>query len=95
VGFAIGEPHRREGVAWIATLGVHPDFQRRGVGQRLLAELEARLAVPVLKLTVRQSNQAAIALYRKFGYAPVHLWEYYYSGGEAGLVMEKRRAADS
>ena len=91
VGFVIGEPHLHEGFAWIATLGVHPEFQRRGIAQRLLADAEARLTPPVLKLTVRQSNLPAIALYQKFGYAPVSRWERYYSGSEAGIVMEKRR----
>jgi ribosomal-protein-alanine N-acetyltransferase len=91
VGFVMGDAHRREGFAWIATIGVHPEFQRRGIGAQLLAEAEARLSVPVLKLTVRQSNAPAIALYRKSGYAPVRVWERYYSGDEAGIVMEKRR----
>jgi ribosomal-protein-alanine N-acetyltransferase len=91
VGFVIGDPRRREGFAWIATLGVHPDFRRRGLGARLLAEAEARLPVPLLKLTVRQSNTPAIALYKQFGYMPVRVWERYYSGDEAGIVMEKRR----
>jgi ribosomal protein S18 acetylase RimI-like enzyme len=91
VGLVVAEPHPRAGCAVIATLGVHPEFQRRGIGQHLLVEAEARLAPPVLQLTVRQSNDAAIALYRKFGYAQVNVWERYYSGGEAGVVMEKRR----
>jgi ribosomal protein S18 acetylase RimI-like enzyme len=91
VGFVIGEPHPNDGYAWIATLGVHPEFQRQGIGERLLVEAEARLTPPLLKLTVRQSNTSAIALYQKFGYASVSRWERYYSGGEAGIVMEKRR----
>jgi ribosomal-protein-alanine N-acetyltransferase len=91
VGFAMGEPHLEEGYAWIATLGIHPDFQRQGLGARLLAEAEARLAPPLLKLTVRQSNLPAIRLYKKAGYTPVHTWDNYYAGGEAGIVMEKRR----
>jgi len=91
VGFVMGEPHSAEGYAWIATLGVHPDFQRQGIGARLLRETEARLAPPLLKLTVRQSNLPAIKLYEKFGYLPVHTWERYYASGEAGIVMEKRR----
>jgi len=94
VGLVIGEPHPYEGFAWIATIGVHPEFQRQGIGASLLAEAEARLKVPLLKLTVRQSNTPAIALYQKFGYAPVSHWERYYSGGEAGVVMEKRRTTD-
>ena len=94
VGLVVGEPHPYEGFAWIATIGVHPEFQRQGIGASLLAEAEARLKVPLLKLTVRQSNTPAIALYQKFGYAPVSHWERYYSDGEAGVVMEKRRTTD-
>jgi len=91
VGFVMGEPHPNEGYAWIATLGVHPEFQRQGIGARLLAETEARMATPLIKLTVRQSNLPAIKLYEKFGYVPVHTWERYYASGEAGIVMEKQR----
>ncbi|MCC7360948.1 MAG: GNAT family N-acetyltransferase [Anaerolineales bacterium] len=90
VGFVMGDPHPSRGFAWIATLGVHPDFQRRGIGARLLAATETRLTTPRLKLTVRRSNAAAIALYRKFGYEPVSVLNRYYAKGEAGLLMEKQ-----
>ncbi len=92
IGFVMGEPKPAQKFAWIATLGVHPDFQRRGIATRLLNEVEARLTVPLITLTVRESNHGAIALYRQFGYAPVGRWERYYAGGEAGVVMEKRRS---
>jgi [ribosomal protein S18]-alanine N-acetyltransferase len=91
VGFVMGEPKPAQRFAWIATLGVHPDYQRRGIATQLLTAVEARLSVPLIKLTVRQSNTGALALYRRFGYSPVDRWERYYSGGEAGVVMEKRR----
>jgi len=91
VGFAMGEPHPDQGYAWIATLGIHPDFQRQGLGACLLAAVEAGLTTPLIKLTVRQSNLPAIKLYEKAGYLPVQTWENYYAGGEAGIVMEKRR----
>ncbi len=91
VGFVMGNPSQRQGHSWIATLGVHPDFQRRGIGARLLAEAEARLSTPLVKLTVRRSNAAAIHLYEKFNYRAVDTWEHYYADGEAGVVMEKRR----
>jgi ribosomal-protein-alanine N-acetyltransferase len=90
-GLVIGEAVPFANYAWIVTLGVLPDYQRRGLGARLLAEAEARLRSPVLKLTVRQSNRTAMALYEKFGYAPAGRHEHYYSGGETGIVMEKRR----
>jgi ribosomal protein S18 acetylase RimI-like enzyme len=91
VGFVIGDPRRREGFSWIATLGVHPAYQRRGIGARLLAETEARLPTPLVKLTVRRSNSGAIKLYEKSGYLRVEVWERYYADGEPGVVMEKRR----
>lgn len=92
IGFIIGEHHPQEGCAWIATLGVLPEFQRRGIGARLLAETEARLNTEVIKLTVRESNAGAIALYQQFGYRLSHPLRNYYTGGETGLVMQKVRA---
>ena len=68
VGFIYGDPRPSQGFAWISTVGVHPDFQRRGLGAALLTAAEAQLTTPILKLTVRQSNLGAIALYEKFGY---------------------------
>ncbi len=89
VGFVMGDPRPSQGFSWIATIGVHPDFQRRGLGARLLAAAEAALTTPRIRLTVRRSNAGAIALYEKFGYQQTAVWDYYYAGGEAGIVMEK------
>jgi len=90
-GLVVGEPRPTEGVGWVATIGVHPHFQRRGVGQALLGAVEAALPQAVIKLTVRRSNAAAIALYHKFGYKRVGVWQGYYARGEDGLVMEKAK----
>jgi ribosomal protein S18 acetylase RimI-like enzyme len=91
VGFVMGDPRPGQGFSWIATIGVHPDFQRQGIGARLLAAVEAALTTPRVKLTVRRSNLGAIALYEKFGYKSTAIWDHYYAGGEAGIVMEKQR----
>ena len=91
VGFVMGDPQPSQGFSWIATIGVHPDFQRRGIGGRLLAAAEAALSTPRIRLTVRRSNLGAIALYQKFGYQQTSVWEHYYAGGEAGIVMEKQK----
>ncbi len=93
IGFVIAEPRRWQGLAWIAAIAVHPNYRRRGLGRRLLSEAEARLSAPLLKLTVRRSNAAAIALYEQFGYAAVKTLGRYYPSGEDGIVMEKRRGA--
>jgi [ribosomal protein S18]-alanine N-acetyltransferase len=91
VGFVMSDPQTSQGFSWIATIGVHPDFQRRGIGQRLLAAAEADIATARIRLTVRRSNLGAIALYQKFGYQQTSVWEHYYAGGEAGIVMEKQK----
>lgn len=89
VGFVAGDPRPREGWGWIATIGVDPRFQRRGIGRALLRACEAKLGVPRSRLTVRLSNIAAISLYEQEGYATTEIWSRYYSDGEDGMVMEK------
>ncbi|MBI3243667.1 MAG: GNAT family N-acetyltransferase [Chloroflexi bacterium] len=89
VGLVIGDRQPWERMGWVATLGVLPNYQRRGIGGALLAACESVLGQPRVRLTVRLSNQAAIALYRQVGYQRVSVWHGYYSGGEDGLVMEK------
>jgi ribosomal-protein-alanine N-acetyltransferase len=84
-----GDPRPSEGASWIATIGVDPRYQRRGIGRALLRAAEERSKLPRMKLTVRMSNQGAIALYEKEGYRSVDIWRRYYNDGEDGLVMEK------
>lgn len=89
IGFVAADPHPAEGFAWIATLAVHPQFRRQGIGRRLLLACEARLNVARARLTVRQSNQTAIRLYESAGYRIVDSIPGYYRDGEAAWVMEK------
>ena len=89
IGFVAGDPRSSDGVAWISTIAVDPRYQRRGVGRALLRACEAQIELPRMKLTVRVSNQGAIALYEQEGYRMVDLWRGYYNDGEDGLVMGK------
>lgn len=89
VGFIAADVRRHEGVAWIATLGVLPEYRRRGIGLELLRACEARLVVPVVRLSVRTSNQPALRLYARAGYQHHAMWPRYYSDGEDALVLEK------
>ena len=62
------EGHR----GWLNYLAVSPDVQRRGLGRRMVAEAEARLAAlgcPKINLQIRASNQAVIAFYHSLGFA--------------------------
>ena len=89
VGFVIGDRRRRQGVGWIASLGVHPDFRRRGIGRQLLEACERELAMPRIRLTLRRSNTSARRLYEEAGFVEVDVWSRYYLDGEDGVVMEK------
>jgi ribosomal-protein-alanine N-acetyltransferase len=89
VGFIAGDPRRHEGHTIITTIGIDPDYQRRGLGERLMREVEARSTLPRLQLMVRKSNVPALHLYRKLDYAIVETWPRYYEDGEDAYVMEK------
>lgn len=89
VGFIVGDRRNSRRTGWIATVSVHPDFRRRGVAKRLMAETEQAMGLPRVRLTLRVSNQVARALYEQLGYVQIDQWQKYYSDGEDGLVMEK------
>ncbi len=92
VGFVAGDVRPAERMAWIATIGVLPEYRGRGIGGALLKACEARLTVPRVRLNVRVSNQTAIHLYQNTGYERAGLWPRYYADGEDALIMEKQLA---
>ena len=89
IGFIAGDPRQAREAVWIAIVAVDPRFRRRGIGSALMLECERRAQLPLVKLTVRISNQPAISLYEKLGYHTSDIWRAYYSDGEDGLVMSK------
>jgi ribosomal-protein-alanine N-acetyltransferase len=91
IGFIAGDPRPSQGFSWIATFGVLPAYQRRGIGRSLLHACETQLKTPRLRLSVRSSNQAAITLYEQEGYRTTDIWKAYYDDGENAIVMEKSR----
>lgn len=90
VGFIGGEqdPSRHKG--WVTTLAVLPAYRRKGIALALLKQCEQDLGMPVIRLSVRASNKAAIGLYELAGYTIADRWKKYYVGGEDALVFEKR-----
>jgi ribosomal protein S18 acetylase RimI-like enzyme len=61
------EGHRR----WINYLAVHPDYQRMGIGRRMMNEAEIRLRAagcPKINLQVRNTNADVIEFYKRIGY---------------------------
>ena len=89
VGFVAGDPRPSQDVGWIATIGVDPRYQHRGIGRALLRACEEQMKFSRSRLTVRISYDTAISLYEQDGYRTVEVWKQYYNDGEDGLVMEK------
>ncbi|MGL4398004.1 MAG: ribosomal protein S18-alanine N-acetyltransferase, partial [Hyphomicrobium sp.] len=78
-GFIIGQLAADE--AEIIALGVAPDWQRAGLGMRLvegLARAAARGEAKRLFLEVADDNVPALALYRKLGFAETGRRRAYY-----------------
>lgn len=77
----------------VMTIAVAPSARGRGLGRRLLDELETRAragrAASVM-LEVRADNAAAIGLYDRAGYTVVSTRRRYYQPGDVdALVMRK------
>ncbi len=79
--------------AHIATIAVHPDFRRQGLGKALLTTgMEAAYAegARIYHLEVRAGNLAALEMYAAFGYEVVgRRPRYYQDNGEDALLMTK------
>lgn len=91
IGFVAGDVRQTDRIAWIATIGVLPEFRGRGVGAALLQACEERIPLAVVRLCVRKDNLDAIQMYERFGYQRKGEWSAYYQDGAAALVMEKVR----
>jgi len=89
IGFVAADIRRRQQLAWVATIAVHPDYRGRGIGARLMETVESRVGMPRMRLSVRANNRSAIGLYQKRGYEQIDVWPRYYHGGEDAIVMEK------
>jgi ribosomal-protein-alanine N-acetyltransferase len=78
----------------LANLAIIPPSRGRGLGSRLLArvlEVARARGVDTVYLEVRESNQPALALYRRFGFTQVGLRRGYYDHPkeDARILMAK------
>lgn len=91
IGFVVGmlEPGA---VGHVISLGVAPEWRRRGIGQELMKSIErgfSERGATTCRLEVRVDNRPAQRLYRKMGYSVTQRLYSYYSNGDDALVMVK------
>ena len=98
VGFCILQPVLDE--ANLLLMAIHPSQQGKGLGYQLLESSIALLKNNPLQifLEVRESNQAAIALYEKSGFHQIDLRKNYYpkpdGSREHAIIMVKSCSDD-
>ena len=83
-------PNHGQAIGHIKDLAVAPDRRGEGIATQLLSRVLSALAcegVGWVKLEVREGNEAAIALYREFGFELRRQIPRYYADGETALVM--------
>jgi ribosomal-protein-alanine N-acetyltransferase len=81
---------RHDTVWHLMNLAVDPDRRRRGIATALMEALLERLPSPDEQITleVRPSNDAALALYERFGFKVAGVRRrYYQDNGEDALIM--------
>jgi len=93
-GFIIGLIHRQDEkiTGRVYTLDVAVKYRRKGVGLKLLAEIErifVKREVKICYLEVRKDNVAALELYRRHGYVEVEELKDYYKGVQ-GVRLKKK-----
>lgn len=91
VGFVAGDQRDAQGLAWISTIAVLPDYRAQGIGRALLDACESKLTSQRVRLCLRTNNASALRLYEAHGYQRVDMWHGYYKDGADALVMEKVR----
>jgi ribosomal-protein-alanine N-acetyltransferase len=96
-GFIIGliHCHDKKITSRVYSLDVAVKYRRKGVGLKLLNEIErifVKRGVKICYLEVRKGNVAALELYRKNGYVEVEELKYYYNGAH-GVRLEKKLGA--
>jgi ribosomal-protein-alanine N-acetyltransferase len=93
VGFVIGKTYKnkKSATGHILTIDVSHEHRRKGIGLRLLQEIEKifkNKGVELCFLEAREDNIVAVNLYQKFGYKKVGRLRNYY-GNAHGIRLRK------
>ncbi len=90
VGFAVMGYLENE--AHLDLFGVDPDYQRKGVGTKLIAWVEKTALVSgigIIYLETRLKNETGRKFYQKLGYKNIQRIHQYYDGKETAIRLAK------
>jgi len=92
-GFIIAQVEVEENTEFghIITINVVPAFRKKGIGSKMMQEMEAILkqkGISECHLEVREDNSPALKLYQNSGYQKIGRLEKYY-GKAHGLYLKK------
>jgi len=77
----------------INNVGIRKKYQKQGWATKLIKQIvnaQAKLGIKSFFLEVRESNLAAINLYRKCGFCQIGMRKnYYHSPQEHAIIMQK------
>jgi len=74
----------------ITNIAVHPDYRKKGLASLMLDNIIkycTNCTLSFITLEVRQSNQSAINLYKKYGFNEVGLRKNYYADNHENAIL--------
>lgn len=92
IGYVVADtiPNHGRDLGHIKDLAIKFDERGNGIGTRLLRQALSAMALEgatSVKLEVRNNNEGAKRLYRRFGFQPRRRVVSYYSDGEDAVIM--------
>ena len=85
--------HKIYDEAEIRYLSVHPSYQKRGLGKKLIYRIIKECKNENIKrifLEVSIKNKSALKFYEKFGFKTIEIRKKYYKDGSDALIKEKK-----
>ena len=85
--------HKIYDEAEIRYLSIHPSYQKRGLGKKLINQIMKECKNENIKsifLEVSIKNKQALSFYKIFGFKTIDIRKNYYKDGSDALIKEKK-----
>ena len=85
--------HKIYDEAEIRYLSIHPSYQKRGLGKKLINQIMKECKNENIKrifLEVSIKNKQALSFYKNYGFKTIDIRKNYYKDGSDALIKEKK-----